>query len=236
MAGTNETGIRSFLPGSTAIPKYSRVKATSTGCDLAGANDETLGSAKNPGYAPDATRGNFQDEMAVKMWNAPGDHFAIASAAIAAGAEFQGAASGKIAPLAGGKPIGRLLETAASADGDVIPVVFYPPSGDVVLADPGDAGDIEPVAKDSYVELVTAGAETRTLSDPDFAGQKLVVTMYTDGGDAVVTADSAVNVTGNNTLTFADVQDTISLVGVRDGASAYRWSVVGNDGVALSTV
>jgi hypothetical protein len=60
--------------------------------------------------------------------------------------------------------------------------------------------------------------------------------MLTDGGDAVVTSDSPVNQTGNNTMTFGAILDTITFVGIADGASSYRWSVVGNDGVALTTV
>jgi len=236
MSRVNDTGKFSALPGAVAIPLYSRVKQTAAGVDLAGANDPTFGSAMRAGYAPDATRDNFQEEMSVKMANAPGTHFAIANAAITAGAEFQGAASGEIAPLAGGKAIGKAIE-AATADGDVIEVVYYPETavGLATLADPGDAGAIAPTIS-SYVQLVTAGAETRTLGDPSSAGQLLTLTMFTDGGDAVVTSDSPVNQTGNNTLTFGAILDTITFVGIADGASSYRWSVVGNDGVALTTV
>ena len=236
MSRVNDTGKFSALPGSTDIPLYSRVKQTAAGVDLAGANDRTFGSALRAGYGPDATRDSFQEQMSVKLANAPGTHFAIANAAITAGAEFQGAASGEIAPLAGGKAIGKAIE-AATADGDVIEVVYYPESttGLDTLADPGDGEAITPLVS-SYVQLVTAGAETRTLSDPVSAGQLLTITMLTDGGDGVVTAASAVNQTGNNTLTFGAILDTITLVGIADGASSYRWSVVGNDGVALTTV
>lgn len=237
MSRVNETGKFSALPGATAIPLYSRVKQTAAGVDLAAAVDPTFGSAIRAGYAPDATRDNFQEEMSVKMWNAPGTHFAIANAAITAGAEFEGAASGEIAPLAGGKAIGRAVE-AATADGDVIEVVYYPPEAAAdeleEFTDPGDAGDID-VTGNAVVNVVTAGAETRTIGDPVAGGQRLVVGLKTDGGNCVITADTAVNQTGNNTLTFADAGDILVLESIELG-SGFVWRIVANDGVALSTV
>ena len=85
------------------------------------------------------------------------------------------------------------------------------------------------------IPLVTAGAETRTLAAPVIAGQQATICMKTDAGDAVVTVASAVNQTGNNTLTFADAGDEITLKSTVSGSS-YVWRVVSNDGVALSTV
>lgn len=103
------------------------------------------------------------------------------------------------------------------------------------LGDPGASGNIL-AHRSGYVKLVSAGAETRTLDDPVFPGQELHLFFETDGGDITLTADSAVNQTGNNTLIFADAGDHIFLVGGRDGAGDYEWRVVANDGVALSTV
>ena len=105
--------------------------------------------------------------------------------------------------------------------------------GEVV--DPGNAGVIAPVT-DCYVLLKTVMAETRTLSDPIYDGQTLDLFFETDFGDCVITASSAINQTGNNTLTFADAGDHIFLIGGRDGAGDYEWRAVANDGVALSTV
>lgn len=102
------------------------------------------------------------------------------------------------------------------------------------IADPGDAGDI-PVLASGHVPIVTAGAETRSLADPTFTGQRMLLCMKTDGGDAVVTADSAINQTGNNTLTFEDAGDSIELVAIESGASKV-WRAAHNDGVALTTV
>jgi len=103
-----------------------------------------------------------------------------------------------------------------------------------VITDPGDAGAI-PVTASGSVSLVTADAETRTLADPTFVGQQLALALKTDGGDCVVTAASPVNQTGNNTLTFGDAGDALTLVAVEVGAEL-NWRVVANDGVGLSTV
>lgn len=103
-----------------------------------------------------------------------------------------------------------------------------------VIADPGNAGTI-PITDSGTCQIVTTGAETRTLAAPTDVGQVLCLTMKTDGGNCVVTASAAINATGNNTLTFADVTDTILLVGAISGANKV-WRVMGNDGVALSTV
>ena len=238
MSGQVDVGVRSFLPGSNDIPQFSRVKVTATGCDLAGATDETLGSAQLAGYDPDTTRDNFQEKIPIKMYNADGTHQLIASAAISAGAEIQGAASGEIAPLSGGTAIGRALE-AASGDGSIIECYLYPPAagasgGLEEFADPGDAGDID-ITGSAVVNIVTAGAETRTIGDPVAGGQKLVIGFKTDGGNCVITADTAVNQTGNNTLTGADAGDIIVLESIELGAG-FVWRIVANDGWGLSTV
>lgn len=102
------------------------------------------------------------------------------------------------------------------------------------LTDPGDGGAID-VDKSGYVPLVTAGAETRTLAAPTFIGQMLILTLKTDGGNCVVTVATTVNQTGNNTVTFADVADTIVLLGVENGSNL-RWKVWSNADAALSTV
>ena len=104
--------------------------------------------------------------------------------------------------------------------------------------DPGDGGRLGP-AGDAYVLLVTSHAgpgETRLLSDPLYTGQTLDLFFETDSGDCVITADSAINQSGNNTLLFEDIGDHIRLVGGRDGAGGREWRVIANDGITLSTV
>lgn len=105
------------------------------------------------------------------------------------------------------------------------------------VADPGN-GQAIPVATSGVVHLVTGGAETRTVADPAAVGLRLSLFLLTDGGNCVVTFASPVNVAGNNTLTLADVTEAAHFVSVRDGASAYRWAVVGSDldNGAFSTV
>jgi hypothetical protein len=51
----------------------------------------------------------------------------------------------------------------------------------------------------------------------------------------VITVASAINQTGNNTITMADVRDYIRLQAIESGSSKV-WAVVANDGAALSTV
>ena len=104
-----------------------------------------------------------------------------------------------------------------------------------IIADPGNAGTID-VSRSGYLELTTAGAETRTLPDPTFRGQQLDIVMIADGGDCVVTASSAVNQTGNNTLTFTDVGEYTRLVGAYNATDGWEWKTVVNMGADLTTV
>jgi len=102
------------------------------------------------------------------------------------------------------------------------------------LTDPGDAGAI-PVTDSGKCDIVTEGAETRTLAAPTYIGQLLLLSLKTDGGDCVITCATTVNQTGNNTITMDDAGDAILLVAKANGADK-RWSVVSNDGCTLSTV
>ena len=106
----------------------------------------------------------------------------------------------------------------------------------VIIRDPGNGGAID-VSTSGYVELTTAGAETRTLADPKFRGQILDLVMVVDAtGDCVVTAASPVNQTGNNTLTFADIGDHVRLVGAYNATDGWEWKTIANDGAAATTV
>lgn len=102
------------------------------------------------------------------------------------------------------------------------------------ITDPGDAGAI-PVTRSGNVAITTAGAETRTLAIPTFAGQRLTISEDVYVGDCVITVAAAFNQTGNNTITLNSAGDTVDLVGVQV-ASALVWRLVVNDGAALSTV
>ena len=110
------------------------------------------------------------------------------------------------------------------------------------LADPGDAGTIQPNADLSICELVSTGAETRVLANPTKPGIRLVVRMLTDGGDVVMSVENGVNVALETSVTFADAGDMLSLISVTKtagnppSAATYRWQVLdGNIGsVALA--
>lgn len=100
------------------------------------------------------------------------------------------------------------------------------------IPDPGDAGAI-PVLLSGSVALVSAGAETRTLADPTFRGQKLTLYCDTYVGNIVVTAASPINVANNTVMTFGAVSEYITLEAVTVGG-ALVWQVGSNDGVGLS--
>lgn len=130
---------------------------------------------------------------------------------------------------------------AAGATDEYVPVLLAKVTGVTVhndlanvIADPGNAGAI-PVTDSGSVQLVTAGAETRTLAVPTRVGQVIAISMKTDGGDCVVTAAAAINETGNNTMTFDNTGEVIVLVGIDEGANK-RWRVLAVDGVGLTTV
>ena len=102
-------------------------------------------------------------------------------------------------------------------------------NGPGVLNDPGDAGSIEPTGYGQICELVTTGAETRTLAAPTKAGIRFHLRMTTDGGDCVVTASVTLNETGNTVATFNAVGESLDLISVTD-ASVIRWDIVVNTG------
>ena len=102
------------------------------------------------------------------------------------------------------------------------------------VADPGNAGAIA-VTNSGTCQIVTTGAETRTLAVPTFAGQQLLLAMKTDGGDCVVTvADPHIDGT-NNTITLNDAGDSVLLMAAASGAG-YIWRLVVNVGATLSHV
>jgi predicted RecA/RadA family phage recombinase len=102
------------------------------------------------------------------------------------------------------------------------------------ITDPGASGAI-PVTQSGYVEIVTAGAETRTMLAPTFVGQRMLLMFTTKVGNCVITVASTVNLAGNNTITFSTVGQAILLVAVYY-SGALKWKAVAVDGSLLSTV
>lgn len=138
---------------------------------------------------------------------------------------------GKVSDTAGTVVIGICL-SATTASGGITEMLAQPPKAAVssfenVITDPGDAGAI-PVTVSGYCPIVTTGAETRTLADPTIAGQILVLSMKTDGGDCVITVASPIDQAGRLTITFNDAGDTLVLNGVEDGADI-EWRVLADD-------
>jgi len=102
------------------------------------------------------------------------------------------------------------------------------------ITDPGDAGAI-PVTASGSCAITTAGAETRTIAAPTFAGQLLNLSLDVDGGNCTITVATTFNQNADNTLIGADAGDQIMLV-AGDVAGTPLWKIVCNDGWAVSTV
>lgn len=135
-----------------------------------------------------------------------------------------------------GYPIAAAAETAEVVRlqmGFVSSLTVHSPLS-AQIADPGNGGAI-PVTNSGHVQIVTAGAETRTLAAPTFVGQELLLCMKTDGGDCVITCATTFNATGNNTITMNDAGDNIRLQAIQVGSNI-RWRTVVNEGCTASTV
>lgn len=104
-----------------------------------------------------------------------------------------------------------------------------------------DPGTGKPIVIDrTCIVPITTGAsgETNTLADPTKSGViAVLICVVFGGGNRVVTAATAVNQTGNNTLTFGAARDCIVLMSVPLG-SGYVWETISlaDSTVALSTV
>lgn len=145
--------------------------------------------------------------------------------------------SGAASPVGGSAYLGKAVVAAASTDSTVRVRLQQEPVQspfEHTIADPGASGAI-PVTDSGMVPIVTAGAETRTVANPAKAGLMLGLNMKTDGGDCTVTVASAINATGNNTITLNDAGDVITLLSVANGSN-FRWTVIANSGTTLSTV
>jgi hypothetical protein len=153
------------------------------------------------------------------------------------------AGTGCATTTAGGNTFIGFAQVAAGATDEVVRVLWSGPVAltntvhnalTALIADPGNAGAI-PVTDTGHCEIVTSGAETRTLAAPTYLGQMLLLSMKTDGGDAVIAVATGINQTGNNRITMNDAADSILLVAVASGTNI-RWRVACNDGCTLATV
>ncbi len=107
-----------------------------------------------------------------------------------------------------------------------------------LITDPGDAGAID-VTRSGICQLVSGGAETRTLAAPTSPGLRLILAFKTDGGDITLTCATTLNVNADNTITFDTAGEMIELVSVPSGSN-YRWRALSclpeTDTASLSTV
>ena len=111
-------------------------------------------------------------------------------------------------------------------------------SDESLTPDPGDGGDIGQSKGIEVVDITTAAAETRTLKDPSRAGNLLTLRMFEDGGDCVITAETAINQAGNTTITLDAVGEAAFLQSVTVAGSSpptYRYQVVAVDGATLGS-
>ena len=92
------------------------------------------------------------------------------------------------------------------------------------IADPGNAGTITATTS-GIVNIVSTGADTRTLAAPAFNGQMLTIWHQTDGGSCATTYAAGFDEAGNNTYTSADDGDFITLVAMNDGGTL-KWRAV----------
>lgn len=97
------------------------------------------------------------------------------------------------------------------------------------IADPGD-GEALPVTASGHIDLVTAGAETRTLAAPAFAGQTLLLIGKTLVGACAVTVATGLDAQGSTVLTFSVAGSMALLVAKYSGANL-RWSLAASDGL-----
>ena len=180
----------------------------------------------------DVVKANEQQTLGAALyWDADGDPYGGT------------AGTGCATTTSGGNTFIGFAQVVAEATDEVVRVLWSGPVAvantvhnalTALIADPGDAGAI-PVTDTGHCEIVTATAETRTLAAPTYLGQMLLLSMKTDGGDAVIAVATGINQTGNNRITMNDAADSILLVAVASGGNIL-WRVACNDGCTLSTV
>ena len=158
--------------------------------------------------------------------------------ALAAGTTVYWDATANVATATsiGNKQLGKVVQATVDADATVrvrLDGIASQASNPKTtsIADPGNAGAI-PVTASGHVDIVTAAAETRTIAAPSFAGQELLVSMKTDGGDCVITVATSIDQAGHTTITLNDAGDCVLLVAKINGANK-RWSAAFNDGCTL---
>lgn len=104
------------------------------------------------------------------------------------------------------------------------------------ISDPGASGTIAVDKSLAVCNLVSAGAETRTMADPTKQGAVVTLYHYTDGGDITVTFTTAYTEDGATTFTFSDVGQFLVLQSFRVSNGVYAWRKIADYASANSTV
>ena len=122
----------------------------------------------------------------------------------------------------------------ASIDTEHLAAITTPTAKAIVAA---HAAAIPVTGNGNLALTIADAAETNTLAVPTFAGQIITISCDTRAGSGarVVTVASAINATGNNTITFDAAGEFISLYGIKLGAT-FAWRVLASDGAGLTTV
>lgn len=100
--------------------------------------------------------------------------------------------------------------------------------------DPGASGQLIADRQFCLFEITTAGAEARTLDQPDSAGKLCAVVLDARGGDLTLTVTGGYNSSGSTSLTFGDAGDFVMFYSIEVGTSFY-WRPIGADGVDVLT-
>lgn len=100
------------------------------------------------------------------------------------------------------------------------------------IKDPGASGTIKLEGRSGgHVELVSTGAESRTLPAPVDSGIFVGLSMKTDGGDITLTVTGGLNEDGDTTFTFDDAGQFLLLMSIRTAASTYVWRKISDYGL-----
>jgi len=143
-----------------------------------------------------------------------------------------------VAPSAAGWAGAKISEQAAAAAafaGRLDALELLEPSIAREIDDPGHDAAIPVDASGTVAFTIADAAETNTLADPEFVGQRLVLTVASRAGTGTRAVTAASVVSGSDdVMTFDAVRETLVLEAVAVGSDP-KWQVVANVGsVALS--
>lgn len=102
-----------------------------------------------------------------------------------------------------------------------------------IANDPGDAGTIRFNKWGEFVPLVSAGAETRTLAQPNRPGVLATVCLDTDGGDLTLTVTGGYNNDDDTAIVFDDAGDMAVFLSIKEGSNFY-WRLIAQEGTDAS--